>query len=171
MLELACISERDVVYEMGCGDARLLVAAAKRHGCKCVGFEVVPELIDEANKLIAEGGVQGLVTIVNKDMFTVDLRPASVVFLYILPHLNLRMVPQLLGMKAGARIVSNDFDIVRHVPDRVVQEYIPADNMYKATFLYKAPLRRQVRDVRKQWAESCIVYDSNRVSLLPNLGE
>jgi SAM-dependent methyltransferase len=166
-IELARISERDTVYEMGCGDARLLIAAAKRHGCKGVGFEVRPELIEEANKRAQAAGVSHLVTIKEQDMFTVDLRPADVVFLYILPHLNLRMIPQLLDMRRGSRIVSSDFDIVRHIPDVVVQDYLVERNIYKTTFLYYAPLRHQVQPVKKEWVESRICYDSNDLSLLP----
>ena len=167
LLELAKVTERDTVFEMGCGDARLLIEAARRHRCKCVGVELMPELAEKARADAQAAGVADLVTIVVGDMFETDLRPASVVFLYILPHLNLRMLPQLLDLRPGSRIVSADFDIVHHVPDKVWQGYIPSENLYEAAFLYVTPLRRQVQPVRRRWAESRIVYDANDRSLLP----
>ncbi|MBM3878689.1 MAG: methyltransferase domain-containing protein [Verrucomicrobia bacterium] len=111
MLELAEVKTGDVVYDLGCGDGRIVVTAAKKYGVKAVGFDIDPQRIREAQANVRSNRVEHLVTIRNADIFTLDLREASVVTLYLLPDLNVRLMPQLEKLRHGARIVSHDFDM------------------------------------------------------------
>jgi SAM-dependent methyltransferase len=109
MLEVAEIREGDVVYDLGCGDGRLVVAAAKKYGVKGFGFDLDPVRVKEARANVEKAGVGHLVTIEQKNIFDVDLSPASVVTLYLLPSINVRLIPQLKKLKDGARVISHDF--------------------------------------------------------------
>lgn len=111
MIEVANVSERDVVYDLGCGDGRLVIEAAREHGARGVGFDLDPTRLAEARANAAEAGVEALVTFEHADLFEVDLRPASVVFLYLLPKVNVRLLPKLAQLAPGSRIVSHDYDI------------------------------------------------------------
>ncbi|HET6582252.1 MAG TPA: methyltransferase domain-containing protein [Nannocystaceae bacterium] len=111
MLAVAKITKNDVVYDLGCGDGRLVVAAAKKYGARGVGFDLDPERIAEAKANVEKAGVGHLVTIEQKNIFDVDLRPASVVTLYLLPEINVRLIPQLEQLAPGSRIISHDFDM------------------------------------------------------------
>lgn len=111
MLELAAVQEGDVVYDLGCGDGRIVIAAAERYGVKAWGFDIDPVRVAEARENAKTAGVEHLVTIEQKDIFTLDLSPASVITLYLLPELNVRLIPQLEQLKPGSRIVSHDFDM------------------------------------------------------------
>lgn len=111
MLELAEVKKGDVVYDLGCGDGRIVVTAAKKYGVKAVGFDIDPERVKEAEAKVRVNHVEHLVTIKQQDIFTLDLREASVVTLYLLPDLNVRLMPQLAKLKPGSRIVSHDFDM------------------------------------------------------------
>ena len=95
MLELARVKADDVVYDLGCGDARSVVTAAVRYGARGVGFDIDPRRVAEARDNASRHGVSHLVTIEQADIFTIDLSPADVIFLYLVPRLNWRLVPQL----------------------------------------------------------------------------
>ena len=111
MLEVANPSERDVVYDLGCGDGRLVIEAARSYGARGVGFDLDPVRVAEARANVTEAGVDDLVSIAQADVLAVDLRPASVVLLYLLPALNVRLLPQLARLAPGSRIVSHDYAI------------------------------------------------------------
>src|SRR5512137_2482912 len=111
MLEMAEVRKGDVVYDLGCGDGRIVVTAAKKYGVKAVGFDIDPQRVKEARENVRANQVEHLVTIREADVFTLDLREASVVTLYLLPQLNVRLLPQLAQLKPGSRIVSHDFDM------------------------------------------------------------
>ena len=111
MLEMAEVKPGDVVYDLGCGDGRIVVAAAKKYGVKAVGFDIDPQRVKEAKENVRTNKVEHLVTIKQEDIFTLDLREANVVTLYLLPDLNVRLMPQLAKLKPGSRIVSHDFDM------------------------------------------------------------
>lgn len=111
MLELAEVKKGDVVYDLGCGDGRIVVTAAKKYGVKAVGFDIDPQRVREALENVRSNKVEHLVTIKQEDIFKLDLREASVVTLYLLPDLNVRLMPQLAKLKPGSRIVSHDFDM------------------------------------------------------------
>lgn len=111
MLELAEIKPDDVVYDLGCGDGRIVVTAARKYGVKAVGFDIDPQRVKEARENVRANGVEHLVRIEEADVFTLDLREASVITLYLLPALNVRLMPQLARMRPGSRIVSHNFDM------------------------------------------------------------
>jgi SAM-dependent methyltransferase len=111
MLEMAEVKKGDVVYDLGCGDGRIVVTAAKKYGVKAIGFDIDPQRVKEALENVRSNKVEHLVTIKQEDIFKLDLREASVVTLYLLPDLNVRLMPQLAKLKPGSRIVSHDFDM------------------------------------------------------------
>jgi predicted RNA methylase len=111
MLEMAEVKKGDVVYDLGCGDGRIVVAAAKKYGAKAIGFDIDPQRVKESLENVRTNHVENLVTIKEADIFTLDLSEASVVTLYLLPELNVKLMPQLAKLKPGSRIVSHDFDM------------------------------------------------------------
>jgi len=121
MLELAEIKPGDVVYDLGCGDGRIVVTAAKKFGVKAVGFDINPERIKESLENVKTNKVEHLVTIKEEDIFTLDLSEANVVTLYLLPQLNVRLMPQLAKLKPGSRIISHDFDMKGAKPLQIVK--------------------------------------------------
>ena len=119
MLDLAGVKKGDVVYDLGCGDGRIVVTAAKKYGVKAIGFEIDPERIKESHENIQKAGVEKLVEIRQQDILTVDLSGATVLTMYLLPDVNLRLRPAIQKqMKPGSRIVSHDFDMGDWKPER-----------------------------------------------------
>ncbi len=140
MLELAEVKKNDIVYDLGCGDGRIVVTAAKRYGARAFGFDVDPERIAEAKANVEKNNVGHLVTIQQKDIFTLDLSPANVVTLYLLPELNVKLIPQLQQLKPGARIVSHDFDMAGVVPVQHLQVRPDASARAHDVYLWQAPI-------------------------------
>jgi ribosomal protein L11 methylase PrmA len=122
MLKLANVHKGDVVYDLGCGDGRIVVTAAKRYGVRGVGIDINPERIREAQQNAKENGVTNLVTFRNEDLFEADIKEATVVTLYLLTSLNIKLRPKLLReLKPGTRIVSHSFDMGEWKPDKTEQ--------------------------------------------------
>jgi SAM-dependent methyltransferase len=120
MLELAEISKGDVLYDLGSGDGRIVVAAAARYGVRAVGFEIDPNLVKESREAIRAAGLGHLAEIHEQDIRTVDFSPASVVTMYLYPGANLRLRSAILRqLKPGSRVVSHDFGMGDWKPDRV----------------------------------------------------
>jgi SAM-dependent methyltransferase len=120
MLELAGVKSSDVVYDLGCGDGRIVIAAAKKYGAHGVGIDINPDRIKEARENARASGVEHLVRFEEKDLFKSDFHEATVVTLYLLMDLNLRLRPKLLqDLKPGSRIVSHDFAMGDWKPDKV----------------------------------------------------
>jgi tRNA G37 N-methylase Trm5 len=111
MLELAQIKPGDVLYDLGCGDGRIVVTAAKKYGIKAVGYDIDPQRVKESRENVKTNKVEHLVTIKQQDIFTLDLSKANVVTLYLLPSLNVKLIPQLEKLPPGSRIVSYSFDM------------------------------------------------------------
>lgn len=110
MLNLADVSEKDTVYDLGCGDGRIVISAAKDRGARGVGIDLNPWLIKEANANARKAGVEDRVTFIKGDLFHADFSEATVVTLYLLPEINQRLRPQLWKqLKVGTRVLSHDF--------------------------------------------------------------
>ena len=121
MLRLAKVKRGDVLYDLGSGDGRIVITAAKRYGVRGTGVDIDPDRIREANANASKAGVAKLVRFVNEDLFKVDLRDASVVTLYLLPRINLQLRPKLLDeLRPGTRVVSHGFDMGDWKPERVI---------------------------------------------------
>lgn len=121
MLEMAEIKTNDILYDLGCGDGRIVVAAAKKYGIKAVGVDIDPERIKESLENVRTNNVAHLVTIKQADIFELDFHEATVVTLYLLPELNVRLMPKLAKLKPGTRIISDDFDMRGAKPKEVVR--------------------------------------------------
>jgi SAM-dependent methyltransferase len=119
MLQMAEVKQDDVVYDLGCGDGRLVITAAKRYGARGVGVDIDPARIAESKAAAKAAGVEHLVEFRQQDALTVDVSPASVVTLYLLTAANLKLRPTLQKtLKPGARIVSHQFGMGEWVPTR-----------------------------------------------------
>ena len=120
MLKVANVKAGDVVYDLGCGDGRIVVTAAKL-GARGIGIDIDPQRVKEANENVTRNGVGDRVKILNQDLFTTDVSEASVVALYLLPSLNLRLRPTLWKtLKPGTRVVSHDFDMGDWKPEQTL---------------------------------------------------
>ena len=119
MLKLAGVKKTDVVYDLGCGDGRIVIAAAKNFGARGVGIDINPVRIGEAKENARKAGVENLVRFEENDLFQADIREASVVTLFLLSSVNLKLRPKLLqDLKPGTRVVSNTFDMGDWKPDK-----------------------------------------------------
>jgi ubiquinone/menaquinone biosynthesis C-methylase UbiE len=119
MLKLADVKSTDVVYDLGCGDGRIVVAAAKNFGARGVGIDIDPVRIAEAKANAKKAAVENLVQFEENDLFQADIHEASVVTLFLLSSVNLKLRPKLLGeLKPGTRIVSNTFEMGDWQPDK-----------------------------------------------------
>jgi 23S rRNA G2445 N2-methylase RlmL len=122
MLKIADVKKGDVLYDLGSGDGRIAVTAAKRYGIRAVGIDIDPERIREANENAKKAGVTNLVRFRQEDLFKADFREATVVTLYLLPDLNVKLRPRLWSeLKPGTRVVSHQFDMGDWKPEKEVE--------------------------------------------------
>ena len=122
MLRVAQVKKGDVLYDLGSGDGRIPVTAAKKYGIRAVGVDIDPERIMEAKENARKNGVTGLVQFRQEDLFKTDFHEASVVTLYLLPDLNVKLRPRLLAeLKPGTRIVSHQFDMGTWKPEKKIE--------------------------------------------------
>ncbi len=120
MLKMAKVTQSDVVYDLGCGDGRIVITAAKLFGARGVGVDIDPIRIKESNENARKAGVAGRVKFIEGDLFATDLTEATVVTLYLTPELNVQVRPKLFReLRPGTRIVSHDFDMGDWKPDRM----------------------------------------------------
>jgi SAM-dependent methyltransferase len=143
MLELAEVKKDDLVYDLGCGDGRIVVTAAKRYGCKAVGYDIDPQRVEESLENVRKNKIGHLVRIEQKDIFSLDLSEASVITLYLLPRLNVKLIPQLEKLKPGSRIVSHDFRMKGVEPDKVVKLTSTEDHTEHKVYLWTSPLKKK----------------------------
>ena len=121
MLTAAGVTSADIVYDLGSGDGRIVIAAAKKYGARGVGIEINPLLVAEANASARAAGVSHLVQFVQGDLFTADFSAATVVTLYLSLSLNERIKPRLLReLRPGTRVVSNTYDMLGWTADQRV---------------------------------------------------
>lgn len=138
MLDLAKVSKNDVVYDLGCGDGRIVVTAAKKYGATGIGVDLNPERIKEANENAKEKGVEKKVKFYEGNLFDFDFSKASVLTLYLLPDVNLQLMPKILKeMKPGSRVVSHAFDMGNWKPDK----QISVDG--RTVYLWTVPKRKK----------------------------
>jgi len=152
MLALADIRADDVVYDLGSGDGRLVITAAKRFGARGVGVELQPELVALASEGAKKEGVADRVKFIQGDLFQTDIREATVVTLYLLPQFVTRLVPRFLAeLRPGTRIVSHDYPLVPWKPDKDVSMDVPEKEFISGTtwtrlYYYVVPAR-----IRGEW--------------------
>jgi precorrin-6B methylase 2 len=146
MLKLAEVKKADIVYDLGCGDGRIVIAAAKTYGAHGVGIDIDPDRIQEARDNAKKAGVENLVRFEENDLFQANFREATVVTLFLLPSINLKLRPKLLeDLKPGTRVVSNTFDMGTWRPQK--EQSLPgADDdeigsLSHKFFLWKIPRR------------------------------
>ncbi len=140
MLELGRVAPADVVYDLGSGDGRIVIAAARQFGARGVGVEIDPALVAQSNATAARLGLSERVRFVEQDIFKTDLRGATVVTLFLGADLNRRLRPKLLAeLQPGSRVVSHDFDMGDWKPDRIVR--LQDDGREHVLYLWIIPPR------------------------------
>ena len=125
MLELAGVGPKDYLVDLGSGDGRIVIVAAKRFGARGLGIEIVPDLVRKSRENAERAGVAGRAEFREEDLFKTDLAKATVVTLYLLPEANLQLRPRLRKLKPGTRIVSHDWDMGDWKPDRTIEVDAP----------------------------------------------
>jgi tRNA G37 N-methylase Trm5 len=144
MFELADIRPGEVVYDLGCGDGRIPVTAARKFGVRAFGFDINPVRVKESLENVKKNNIGQLVTIKQQDIFELDLSKADVITLYLLPRLNVKLIPQLDKLKPGCRIVSHDFNMEGVRPKREIS-YRPSDGSSREhrVYLWVTPLEKE----------------------------
>ena len=137
MLKMAAVSKKDTVYDLGCGDGRIVITAAQKYGARWVGIDIDPERVEEATANVRKAGVADRVKIIRGDLFEADISAATVVTLYLLTDLNLKLRPKLLrDLNPGTRVVSHAFAMGDWKPERT------ADVSGTTVYLWRIPPRQ-----------------------------
>jgi hypothetical protein len=148
MLRMAKINKGDVLYDLGSGDGRIPIAAAKQYGIRAVGIEIDPKLVAEAEETARQEGVSHLVRFRNEDMFRVDVTEATIVTLYLSEKLNVLLRPKLLTeLRPGSRILSHDFRMGDWKPEQTVR--VPWGKLYRTVYLWTVPSPKGVKRHRR----------------------
>lgn len=121
MLDIANIQDGDILYDLGSGDGKIVIGAAQRYGIKAVGIEYNPDLVALAKRHAARAAVNDKVTFIRGDIFKEDFSEATVLTLYLLPQLNVKLKPTILAMRPGTRVVSNSFDMGTWPADATIE--------------------------------------------------
>ena len=141
MLRQANLKKGDVLYDLGSGDGRIPLAAARKYGVRAVGIDIDPKLVAEANEAARREGLESLVSFRHADMFAADVSEATVVTLYLLQTQNEALLPKLRELKPGARVVAHHFPVPGLKPDRTVKVRSKETNEEHALYLYTAPFQ------------------------------
>jgi predicted RNA methylase len=141
MMDMAKPKPSDLVYDLGCGDGRMVVMTAKFYGCQGVGYEIDPKMVRRSLETVKHNGVEKLVKIEQDDVFTIDLQKVDVLLLYLLPSMMHKLVPQIQKMPAGARVVVHDYGLDEFAPDEVVGMTSQEDNARHVMYVYTLPLK------------------------------
>lgn len=137
MLRFAELKKGDILYDLGCGDGRIVIEAAKRAGIRAVGIDIDPERIRESRENAKKAGVEHLVEFRIADIFETDFSEATVITMYLLPSVNIRLRPTILKLKPGTRIISHDFDMDEWQADRMT--YVPIDYSVHTVYMWIVP--------------------------------
>lgn len=138
ILKLAEVNEKDLLYDLGSGDGRIPIAAAKYFGVRAIGVEIDAELVALANENAQKSGVSDKVSFVQGDLFELDFSDATVLVIYLFPDINLKLRPKILKMKPGTRIVSHRFDMGDWIPEKT-EKVMLADGKEHLIYLWKIP--------------------------------
>ncbi len=141
MLKLANVKKEDLVYDLGCGDGRMVVLAAQKYGCRGKGFDIDPGQVTEAWKNVQRNRVGHLVEIAQADIFNLDFSDADVLVLYLASTLVKRLLPQFEKLKPGSRLVVHNDSIEGIEADKVIRVNSNEDNVLHTLFLYTVPLK------------------------------
>jgi SAM-dependent methyltransferase len=129
MLKVAKVGRNDILYDLGSGDGRIVITAAKRFGTRGVGVDIDPARITEARENAVKAGVADKVKFLQQDLFETDIREATVVTLFLLPEVNLRLRPKLLSdLKPGTRVVSHNFGMGNWTPLKTLKVRVPQEH-------------------------------------------
>src|SRR5262245_28639418 len=140
MLKLAKVTKNDVVYDLGSGDGRIPITAAKTYGARGVGIDIDPQRIKEATENLKTAGVGDRVKFLNQDLFTTDISEATVVTLYLLPSLNVKLIPKLnKELKPGTRVVSHAFDMSADGTERKARETLNVNG--RTVYFWTIPIQ------------------------------
>src|SRR6187397_1220359 len=140
MLKLAKVTKNDVVYDLGSGDGRIPITAAKTYGACGVGIDIDPQRIKEATENLKTAGVGDRVKFLNQDLFTTDISEATVVTLYLLPSLNVKLIPKLnKELKPGTRVVSHAFDMSSDGTERKPKETLNVNG--RTVYFWTIPIQ------------------------------
>jgi predicted RNA methylase len=150
MLHIAQVTKDDLVVDLGCGDARMLVLAAQKYGSRGIGYDIDPDMVWASRRNAEKNNVANLVQIIQADIFTVDISKADVLLIYLLPEMNLRLIPQLESLKPGSRLVFHNYDLGGIVPEKKVKVISNEDNSIHTLWLYTTPLKRSQELVAKE---------------------
>jgi SAM-dependent methyltransferase len=142
MLQMADVKKTDLVYDLGCGDARMPVLAAQKYGARGIGYEIDPELVIRARQNAEKNNVHDLVKVIQADIFTLDLGDVDVMPLYLHPDMLVRLMPQVEKMKPGSRIVCHEYGLPGIIPDETITVVSSEDNAPRRLMLYTLPLKR-----------------------------
>jgi SAM-dependent methyltransferase len=135
MLKVANVSKNDVVYDLGCGDGRIVITAAQKYGARGIGVDISSDRIKESNENAQKAGVTDRVKFLQQDLFETDLKEATVVTLYLLPDVNRRLRPKLFReLKPGTRVVSHAFDMGEWNPEKVIK--IPGSDRERTIYYW-----------------------------------
>ncbi|MFB6098704.1 MAG: cyclopropane-fatty-acyl-phospholipid synthase family protein, partial [Salinibacter sp.] len=138
MLEVANVDSTDIVYDLGSGDGRIVIQAAKKYGARGVGIEIDPDLVRKARRNAREAGVSDLVEFRQGDLFKADISEATVVTMYLLPSVNLKVRPKLFKqLDPGTPVVSHAFDMGKWTPERTVE--VDGATIYRWTIPKEIP--------------------------------
>jgi SAM-dependent methyltransferase len=142
MLEMARIRKQDVIYDLGCGDGRTVILAAKKYSCRGIGYDIDPIMVQSSKANALRNRVDNLVHIVHADILTLDLSQATVILIYLNPEMNRKLLPQLDRMKSGTRVICHNYGLPGIVADQTLAYLSNEDNTTHIMILYTAPLKR-----------------------------
>jgi precorrin-6B methylase 2 len=142
MLEVARVDKNDILYDLGCGDGRIIIAAASKYGCRAVGYDIDERKVLQSRENVKKHGVEKLVQVELKDIFKVYLQKATVIALFLLPEMNIQLLPQLEKLKDGSRIVCHEFPLKDVAHDRMLTITTQPDGVPRDIYLYTLPLKK-----------------------------